>query len=373
MIFCKKTMLDPDILSFCDGSPVRSAEDWKRRRAEVFDAVIPLEFGGMPPTPAATRWECVSSSSGPRIAPPESRYLAGNVRIDGGAAPFSFAMKVWLPRIEKWPPRKTEPRAPVILTGDDCWWWLTTDMVNEALRRGFAVAAFNRCECARDLSGPRDDSKPEQRAEGIYPVFPGRYGAISAWAWGYHRAVDALLQIPEIDPERIAVTGHSRGGKTVLLAAATDERIALCADNQSGCCGCSASRIVGDGGERLRDIVDNFGQWFGPELASYAEKPEALPYDQHFLCSLVAPRPLRVNIGLGDVWSNPVGAWEVHKATRGVYRLLGAEDALAISFREGPHRYWADDWSRFIDFCSWRLAGGLRPSDISRRPDWALD
>ena len=360
-------MLKPDILTFADGSPVRTPEDWRRRRAEVAVAVVETEFGGMPPAPAATRWECVSVSHDPRIAPPGVVYLAGNVRIDGGAAPFSFGMKVWLPQ-----GAKAEAPCPVVLTGDDGWWWMTTDMTNEALRRGFAVAAFNRCECARDIFGPRDDSKPEQRAEGIYPLFPGRYGAIAAWAWGYHRAVDALLQIPEIDAKRIAVTGHSRGGKTVLLAAATDERIALCADNQSGCCGCSASRVVGEGGETLKSISRDWGQWFGPDLSSYGDRPEELPYDQHFLCSLIAPRPLRVNIGLGDLWSNPLGAWEVHKASREVWRLLGAEDALAISFREGPHRYWADDWSRFLDFCAWRFGSGLRPLDLDRRPDWAV-
>ena len=141
-------MLKPDLMTFLDGSPVRTPEDWRRRRAEVADAAIPLEFGGMPPAPAATRWECVSVSWGPRIAPPDVRYLSGNVRIEGGAAPFSFAMKVWLPA----EPKDKAP-CPCVLTGDDCWWWQTTDMVNEALRRGFAVAAFNRCECARDIFG----------------------------------------------------------------------------------------------------------------------------------------------------------------------------------------------------------------------------
>ncbi|MBR1609661.1 MAG: acetylxylan esterase [Kiritimatiellae bacterium] len=360
-------MLAPDLLTFADGAPVAAPADWTRRRREIADAVVALEFGGMPPAPSATRWECISTSWDPRVAKPGVRYVSGKVHVEGGSVPFSFGMKVFLP-----PAEKNKPRVPVVLCGDDCWWWMTTDMVNEALDRGLAVAAFNRCELAPDIFGPRDDSDPSQRARGIYPLFPGRYGAIAAWAWGCHRAVDALLQIPEIDPARIAVTGHSRGGKTALLAAATDERIALCGDNQSGCGGCSASRVVGDGGEKLESISRDWGQWFGPDLASWGPRPDDLPFDQHFLCSLIAPRALRVNIGLGDLWSNPLGAWEVHKACRAAWRLLGAEDSLAIAFREGPHRYGADDWSRFLDFCVWKLAGGLRPLDIDRRPDWAV-
>lgn len=359
-------MPDPDLLTFLDGSPVRSPADWNRRRSEVADAVVPLEFGGIPPAPSKTTWECISVSWSPRIAVEGVRYLSGKVAVEGGAGPFSFGMKVWLPK-----ETKDKAPCPVVLSGDDCWWWLSTEMVNDALGRGIAVAAFNRCECAPDEFGPRDDSDPAQRSRGIYPLFPGVYGAIGAWAWGYHRAVDALVQIPEIDPARIAVTGHSRGGKTVLLAAATDPRIALCGDNQSGCCGCSSLKDVGPGGESVECISRDWGQWFGPDLPSFAKRPEELPFDQHFLCALVAPRPLRVNIGLGDLWSNPLGAWKVHLATREVYRLLGAEDALAISFRNGPHRYWKDDWARFLDFCEWRFCGGLRPLDIDRRPDWA--
>ena len=87
-------MLTPDLLTFADGSPVRTPEDWRRRRDEVADAVLPIEFGGLPPAPAATRWELVSTSREPRIAPPGVIYLSGNVRVKGGAAPFSFGMKV---------------------------------------------------------------------------------------------------------------------------------------------------------------------------------------------------------------------------------------------------------------------------------------
>ncbi len=43
------------------------------------------------------------------------------------------------------------------------------------------------------------------------------------------RAVDFLVSRPEVDPERIAVTGGSQGGGLSLATAALDQRISLCA------------------------------------------------------------------------------------------------------------------------------------------------
>lgn len=80
---------------------------------------------------------------------------------------------------------------------------------------------------------------------------------ISAWAWGYHRVIDALNHISEIDISKIMITGHSRGGKAVQLAAATDERIAFVADNNSGCCGFGLHRVRGEGAETISEITRN--------------------------------------------------------------------------------------------------------------------
>lgn len=368
----------PSLLRFSDGTPVASPADWPRRRAELAAAILPLEYGGMPPAPANTRWQQVSRSHGPRIAPPGCQYVAGRViacgddpsgdgsksRVPSPKSEVVFPLRLFLP--------PGDGPHPVILSGDECWWWLTTAMVNEALTRGFAVAVFNRCELAPDEPGPYADAKdPNWRTRGIYPIYPGPYGALSAWAWGYHRAIDALLQTGFIDPARIAITGHSRGGKTVLLAAATDERVALVGDNCSGCCGSGSHLLRGDGAESIASITRDLGKWFGPDFAAYASREDELPFDQHFLCALVAPRALQVNVALDDRWANPRGTWAIHLATREAYRFLGVPDAIAINFREGPHRYGADDWSRFLDFCSWRLCDGLRPVALDRRPDWA--
>lgn len=48
------------------------------------------------------------------------------------------------------------------------------------------------------------------------------------------RVIDYLVTLPEIDHEKIIVTGHSRGGKTALLTGALDERVAITVPNASG-------------------------------------------------------------------------------------------------------------------------------------------
>jgi len=41
----------PDVFTFADGSRVKNTDDWRRRRQEIIDTAVELEFGGMPPKP----------------------------------------------------------------------------------------------------------------------------------------------------------------------------------------------------------------------------------------------------------------------------------------------------------------------------------
>jgi dienelactone hydrolase len=135
---------------------------------------------------------------------------------------------------------------------------LGDDITRLVLSRGYILAAFNRTEIV-------PDHNEYGRTTGLYAAFPKlEFGALSAWAWGYHRAVDFLDILPEVDGDRIAISGHSRGGKTVLLAGATDERIALTNPNDSGCGGAGCYRIQGQGSETLSDILHRFAYWFNP-------------------------------------------------------------------------------------------------------------
>lgn len=229
--------------------------------------------------------------------------------------------------------------------------------------RGYAVATF--------YCGDIDPDKPDF-SDGVHASYfkpgqtapgPHEWGTIAAWAWGNSRAVDYLASDGDIDPKRIAVVGHSRLGKTALLAAAMDERIALAIPLQAGCGGTAPSR--GKIGESVAQINDHFPHWFCGTFKQFNAQPDRLPFDQHCLVALVAPRPVLFANAVEDQWANPAGQFEVLKAADPVYRLLGVRglDAaqmpepgqrvgqrLGYFIRPGKHSMTLTDWRAFWDF-----------------------
>lgn len=172
---------------------------------------------------------------------------------------------------------------PVILTGDGCFRTCNDVVIDDAISRGYVVAKFNCVEFAADVND-------NGRKGGIYDMYPGlTFGAISAWAWGYSRAMDALETIDFVDVENVVITGHSRGGKAVLVAGAYDKRFDVVNPNGSGCCGAGCFRYRTEpqdgncGNERLEDILHKFPYCFGTELHKYIGRDHKLPFDQHFL------------------------------------------------------------------------------------------
>ena len=154
--------------------------------------------------------------------------------------------------------------------------------VEQTIDRGYAFATF--------YNGDVEPDRPNA-PEGIRAQLSGYdWGAIAAWAWGLQRAVDYLVTDGALDPNHIAVVGHSRNGKAALVAGAFDERIALVISLQAGCGGTAPSR--GTVGESVKQINDHFPHWFNSQFKHFNEQPEKLPFDQHELIALVAPRPI---------------------------------------------------------------------------------
>ena len=247
---------------------------------------------------------------------------------------------------------------PAVVKNDVSLGAVLPSVARQAIERGYALVEFVRHDVDRDDSS---------REDGVHPLYPkSDWGTLAAWAWGVMGVVDYLLTLDYIDPRRIAVTGHSRGGKAALLAAALDERIALAIPNGSGTGGAGSFRIQGTGAESLREILKAFRYWFHRRLSGFVGRERAMPFDQHFLRAVIAPRAVVSTDALGDLWANPLGTQEMYLASQSVFRWLDALGRNAIHFREGGHGQTEEDWMALLDFADFVFYGKRPARDFYR-------
>lgn len=152
---------------------------------------------------------------------------------------------------------------------------------------------------------------------------PDEWGTISAWAWGLRCAMDYLETDKQVDAEKVALYGVSRLGKTVLWAGATDERFGMVIASCSGEGGAAISRR--QYGETIKHMIDTtrYFYQFASNRTKYGDDPTTCPVDAHMLISLIAPRPLLLQTGDTDNWSDPKGEFVAAVAAEPVYELLG--------------------------------------------------
>jgi hypothetical protein len=237
----------------------------------------------------------------------------------------------------------------------------------EVIARGYGIAALQNNELA-------PDNKNRYR-EGVIQLFEStttgeRAGdapaALAAWAWGASRAMDYFETDSRIDAKRVAVLGHSRGGKAALWAGAEDERFALVISNESGEGGAALSRR--NFGETLAKITTTFPHWFARNYERYAGRVATLPVDQHMLMGLIAPRALYVASADEDLWSDPRGEFLSLADSSPVFALWGdkaispgempglsqplVRGRRGYHIRPGTHNLTPYDWQRFIDFAN---------------------
>jgi hypothetical protein len=149
------------------------------------------------------------------------------------------------------------------------------------------------------------------------------WGAISAWAWGLSCAMDYLETDKQIDSKKVALYGVSRLGKTVLWAGAIDQRFGMVIASCSGEGGAAISRR--QYGETIKHMIapTRYFYQFCGNRAKFADFPNKCPFDSHMLVSLIAPRPLLLQTGDKDFWSDPKGEFLAAVAAEPVYDLLG--------------------------------------------------
>ncbi len=360
----------PDPFLKEDGSRV-TPEEWPAFKQALRERIVAMEYGGMPPRPEVVRIERLSSMG--------SGHVSTWYKIHAGTQErqISFNLEVFFPAGIDSTHVRAGQKFPVVLTGDGCYCNMESPVINEIQNRGFIAAKFNRLDIVNDV--------PKNREGGLHDVYPGNYSDISAWAWGYMVCMDVFEQLSYTDETEVAITGHSRGGKTVLLAAAVDERIKYVCPNNSGCHGAVSHRIevpeqegYPHRTETMADMCKTFPTWMGDALFDYQNCVENLPYDMHYFGALIAPRYYLQCEGMQDYWINPMGAWQNFMAVKACYRYLGCPDHAGAWFRPGEHRHKLPDYMEFLDFIVRSREGAplhdhlrINPyPDMTRNFDW---
>ncbi len=329
----------PDPLRFNDGKRVKTADVWNTRRAEIIDMVLRIEYGHIPPSPGNV---AVKSEAAPETVNDEKTTHRRVVLKFGPEQSLEMPVDLYLPK------DASGPLPTVVRVGLD---EKPSAQLNE---RGYAYACYDQHALDPDPKEGTDVIGPAQAA---YPNYD--WASIGVWAWGASRALDYLLTVPELNRDQFIVTGHSRGGKTALLAGALDDRFAMVVPNGSGCGGAGCFRVMGPNSETLELITSpkRFKSWFQQDFGKYGNREDELPFDQHFVKALVAPRLLLSTDALGDLWANPLGTQATYLAAQPVFDLLGAPANNALHFREGGHDQTAEDYAALLDFADLQFRG----------------
>lgn len=379
----------PDPLVMFDGSRVASKQQWiDKRRPELKTLFQHYMYGYLlPPEKVAAKIEHedakafdgkatlrdVTISFGPPETPPIHLLLVVPNHRKGPAPVFvgiafcgNHALvndpAVRLPTVWMYPnhPGVKNNRATESGRGKEIDVWA----LEQSIDRGYAVATFYNGDVDPDRADARQGIQPHLRKKDHKPG-PHDGGTIAAWAWGVHRVVDYLCDHKDIDKKRIAVVGHSRLGKTALLAAALDERIALAIPHQAGCGGTAPSRNDNPKAESVKRINTSFPHWFDDTFKEFNDRTDRLPFDQHCLAALMAPRPVLFSNAVEDQWANPPGQFKVLQAADPVYRFLGVaglaakempspgkliDSKLGYYIRPGKHSMTKEDWKIFLDY-----------------------
>lgn len=239
--------------------------------------------------------------------------------------------------------------------------------VEQFIDAGFGFATVYYGDIEPDFKdGIKHGIRSKYLKAGQAEVAKDEWGAVAAWAWGLSRAMDYFETDKQIDAKRIAIQGASRLGKTVLWAGANDTRFKMVIASISGESGAAISRR--NYGETVAHMTHptRYGYQYAPKYHTYSDRVAEMPMDGHMLVALIAPRPLLLQTGSTDYWSDPRGEWLSAIEAARVYKLFGetapsgempaANDSsmllnkLGFYMHDGGHTVLPDDWKKFIEF-----------------------
>lgn len=385
----------PDALKLNNGKPVRNAKTWyARRRPQIEEIFETQQYGRDPGRPADESFDVTDK---------------GTPALDGKA--IRKQVTISFSKDESWPkihlliylPANAKKPVPMFFTisfvapqdaVDDTGitpvmvWNPKTNTkmeppsgrsfgrinVNALLDAGFGVATFYYGDVDPDYAaGFSNGIRARYLKPGQTVRAPDDWGSIAAWAWGMSRVEDYFETDQDIDAKRVAIHGVSRLGKTVMWAGAHDQRFAAVIASCSGEGGAALSHR--DYGETIAHLTapTRYPYQFAANYAKYAGFPDTAPMDANMLIALIAPRPLLLQTGNTDYWSDPKGEFLAEVAAGPVYKLLGKDPLdtdvwpaagqpvfhdLAYYMHDGGHGMVPSDWDIYVEFLKMHLHPG---------------
>ena len=379
----------PNLLTLNNGKKVTNTHDWSyKRRPELLSMFKTEMYGQMPGKPADMRFKVFDQDrnalggkatrkqvtvffngkpDGPQMdillyIPNHLKHRAPvilGLNFDGNEAVIAdTAIKLSQARFESHTKGVVNGHVTNASRGTNASQW----PIDTILSRGYAIATIYRGEVAPDFN--------IGFTTGLFALYPelenrgDNFATVGAWAWGLSRALDYLETDPDIDAKKNVVFGFSRLGKAALWAGATDERFAVVISNESGAGG--AKLFHETAGEGVKRLCTSFPHWFCGNFRKYIGQDSIMPFDQHQMVALIAPRPVYIASAEGDKNSNPYGEFMTAKYTDAVYRLyhlvgMPAPQTfpalntplvgyIGYHIRPGIHDVTLYDWMQYLSF-----------------------
>lgn len=300
----------PDPLTFQDGRPVRTGEDWAARRAEIRELFEHYVWGTLPPDPEVVSVEAEETD--------HDGYIRREVVLHygpQGQATMHLSMVI---------PDGAGPMPTLIGPG------LVGGFGNAAetlLRRGYVAVGF----AGSDFNDDTAD------LPALYPEYG--FAKLPRRAWAIKAVLDYLETVPQVDMDRVAVYGYSRDGKMATIAAAIDERIDGVLAGSTGVGGTLPFRLAGERnhGESIESTTRMFPDWFHPRLRFFSGRDDRLPVDGNLLVALVAPRACLIHFNRNDEVGNTFGNEIAFRDAQRLYDWLGEPEKVGMLRRPGFH------------------------------------
>jgi len=354
----------PDPLLREDGEKVEDIVQWQEQREVLLDMFRSKMYGRSPGLPEELQFHITRELRTAMDGEATLRKIS--IESSNQGKQHEFELILFLPNeVQKPVPvlllmnnRSEDNTDPTRELKSEFW------PAEEVIARGYGVAAIQNRSIAPDdtvlfvegIIGLFEDEAANDRSEDAW-------GAVSAWAWGAMRVMDYFETDEDVDASRIALLGHSRGGKASLWAGAQDERFALVISNQSGSGGAALSRRRF--GEDIT-ALNRFTHWFNDRFKQYNDQEDQMPFDQHFLISLIAPRAVYIGSADKDLWADPRGEYLSLVHASPVYALWNhapmsptrmprldtqvVNGPRAYHVRSGRHNLTLSDWNHYMDF-----------------------